>query len=246
MKLHPKIAELQSKIGTTPIWRGNNLLQPEETRKANNADTGRIVKSYHCMFNEVDDRGTVFLPGAFKRSIEERGPKSTAKYKITVLWMHDQRDPIGLPTVLEERDAGLYAEWEADDVPNGDRAVKQIRSGTINNFSFGFNPIWDKMEYNEKLDVIEIREVELLEISPVTIGANMNTYAVRGTGLEDEDLIEDTEDFIRSIPRRQQLELRNLIDRHILLAQRTKNDKSEKSGSGIDYKYILEKLKSKK
>lgn len=246
MKLHQKIIELQKRVGATPIWRGCEFEQPIEVRKANKETTDRMIKSYHCMFGQIDDRGTRFMKGAFKKSIDERGPKSSAKYKITVLWMHDQRDPIGLPSTLEENETGLYAEWEPDDVPNGERALKQIRSGTINNFSFGFKPIWEKMEYNYKEDVIEIMEVELLEISPVTMGANMNTFAVRGLGLKDEDLIDDTEDFIRSVPRKQQLELRNLIDRHISFARQNSADEPIESSSGVDYKYLLTNLKNLK
>ncbi len=246
MKLHPKIVELQKRVGTTPIWRGYDFEQPIDVRKSNIETGTRLIKSYHCMFGQIDDRGTRFMKGSFKKSIDERGPKSNAKYKITVLWMHDQRDPIGLPSTLEENDTGLYAEWEPDDVPNGERALKQIRSGTINNFSFGFKPLWEKMEYNYKDDCIEIMEAELLEISPVTMGGNMNTFAVRGTADNDEYLIEDTEDFIRSIPRKQQLELRNLIDRHISFAQQRDVDKPVKSSSGVDYKYLLDNLKTKK
>jgi HK97 family phage prohead protease len=243
MKLHPKVLEYRDKYARTPFLRYVDVPQAEEQRKANTESTDRILKTYHCMFGQVDDRGTRFMKGAFSRSIQERGPKSNAKYKITVLWMHDTRDPIGMPTVIEERDAGLYAEWEADDVPNGDRALKQIRSGTLNNFSFGFKPIWDKMEYNSQDDCIEVMEAELLELSPVTMGSNMNTYAVRGANNEsDDDLIEDTEDFIRSVSRKQQLELRQLIDRHRLDALVPQQPLTTKAGS-IDYNYLRKNLK---
>jgi len=240
-KLHPKIADLQKRY-QSPFWTGISAM---DTRKLNNNETDtRTIKAYYCMFGQVDDRGTQFLKGAFKRSIEERGPKSNAKYKITVLWQHDVRDPIGMPTILEEHDEGLYAEFEPDDVPNGERALKQIRSGTINNFSFGFKPMWDKMEYDSDKDAIIIMEAELLELSPVTMGSNMNTHSVRGATEEtDVFLFEETEDFIRSIPRKQQLELRQLIDRHRSDAC-TKPTSPNQAGS-IDYKYLLNNLKTK-
>lgn len=246
MKLHPKVIEYQQKHAKSPFLRYMDIQQDDDVRKANTTSENRLIKSYHCMFGQIDDRGTRFMKGAFKRSIDERGPNSTAKYKITVLWMHDVRDPIAIPTTLEETDKGLYAEWTPDDVPNGERALKQIRSGTINNFSFGFKPMWDKMEYNSDEDVIEILECELLEISPVTMGSNMNTHAVRSADGTESDifLIEDTEDFIRSIQRKQQLELRQLIDRHRLDAC-IQPTLTTKAGS-IDYKYLLDNLKLKK
>lgn len=247
-KLHPKIIEYQQTHAKSPFLRYMDIQQSEEIRKANTTTDNRLIKSYHCIFGQIDDRGTRFMKGAFKRSIEERGPNSNAKYKITVLWMHDTRDPIAVPTVLEENQIGLYAEWEPDDVQNGNRALKQIRSGTINNFSFGFKPIWDKMEYNSDDDCIEILECELLEISPVTIGSNMNTHAVRGSDGSETDafLIEDTEDFIKSVPRKQQLELRQLIDRHRLDALIPQQPLTARAGSTVDYKFLLQNLKSKK
>jgi HK97 family phage prohead protease len=241
MKLHTKIVELQNK-NKSPFWTYDSTI---DTRKLSTNTDDNVVKAYYCLWNQKDSHGTQFLRGAFKRSIEERGPNSSAKYKITVLYMHDQRDPIGLPSVLEERDDGLYAEFSPDDVPSGERVIKQIRSGTIQNFSFGFKPIWEQMKYNESTDTIEISEVELLEISPVTIGSNRNTYSIRGDNDKDEFIIEDTEDFIRSIPRKQQLELRQLIDRHRLDALTPQQPLTTKAGS-IDYKFLIDKLKLKK
>lgn len=248
MKLHPKVRELQLRIGTTPFLTFDKPFeQPENIRKVNTTTDTRLVKAYHCIWGQIDSYGTRWIKGCFARSIDERGPKSSAKAKIPVLWMHDRSDPIGLPSVLKEDEIGLYAEYEPDDVPSGNRVVTQTRSGTINNFSFGFNPIWDRMEYNYEDDCVDMMEAELQEISPVTsnFGANKNTYAVRSELGEyvDQFLIEDTEDFIRSIPRRQQLELRQLIDRHITLAKQSKPFETG-SNDEVDYDYLLTNLKN--
>jgi hypothetical protein len=103
------------------------------------------------------------------------------------------------------------------------------------------------------MDCILLKEIDLYEGSAVTIGANMETYAIRSAqdlSLAKEYLHDETEDFIRSIPRKQQLELRQLIARHISLAKiepdelRQKTlDNSEPTKGGIDYKYILNKFK---
>lgn len=244
--IHPKIKEL--KLRATPVTSSLAVNAKGELMDDN------TIKGYLVAWNVVDSYGTIFLKGCCAKSIQERGPESNSKYKITMLWQHDQRDPIGQFTVLKEDDYGLYFEARVDDVPNGLRAVKQIRSGTINQFSIGFDFLWDKMEYNEELDAIVLKEIDLFEGSAVTIGANSQTYAIRSVEnleAEKELLQDETEDFIRSIPRKQQLELRQLITRHISLAkfkpdelrQTPLETRAEPVEAGLDYTYLTQNLK---
>lgn len=65
-----------------------------------------------------------------------------------------------------------------DAVPNAKRAYYQLQDGDINQFSFGFEYIWDKLDYDEALDAFIVKEVKLYEISPVTLGANEMTEFV--------------------------------------------------------------------
>lgn len=272
--LHQKILELRKAVGTSPIHKRDCLISPvniEEIRRSkysavasdSEADESTTkdepIKAYHCLFGKKDEYGTIFEKGAFKRSIKERGPDSNAKYKITVLYMHDLKDPLCLPSVIKEDDTGLYSEWIPDpEAPNAARVIGQIRRGTINNFSFGFNYIWDKnaVRYDDKEEAVRVFDCELLELSPCTIGAQMGTYAIRGAnGLyEDETLIEETDSFIKRMPRKDQLELRELIDRHISLTklralelrQKDSNNERAPNETGLDYGYILSKLKNQK
>lgn len=221
-------------------------------------EDSRTIKGYAAVWGVIDSYRTVFIRGAFAKSINERGPESSSKYKILLLWQHDRRDPIGRVTVLREDDYGLYFEAELDEFPQGDRALAQIQSGTINQFSFGFNYVWDKIEYNEQLGAYEVREAELYEISPVTIGANMETFALRdpeGRAAIAEVLHAETEEFIRSIPREKQLELRQLFARHIALRdtpdephevrRRALEERAtpEPQETGIDYSFLRNNLK---
>lgn len=214
----------------------------------------RVIRGYAAVWGVIDSYGTVFIRGAFAKSIEERGPDSASKYKILMLWQHERHNPIGRVTVLREDDYGLYFEAEIDEIPEGDRALTQVNSGTINQFSFGFNYVWDKIEYNETLNIFEIREVELFEISPVTIGSNMETFALRspeGREAVLAALLEDAEYFIRSIPRDKQLEARQLFNRYTALRQVTEpievrqpslGDEQEPQTAGIDYNYLTQNL----
>jgi HK97 family phage prohead protease len=223
-ELHPKIKELKlrskpvevSRTGVTPD--GNLVdLKIRVSKKEE-----RVVKGYLTVWNTVDSYKTIWTKGCFAKSIRERGPDSQAKQKILFLWMHRQDEPLGQFRALVEDDYGLYFEAVIDKIPQGDRCLVQINSGTINQFSFGFDYIWDKVEWDEANQAVRIYEAELFEGSAVTFGANAETYAIRSKEQYNsamEMLQEETEDFIKSVPRSQRLELRQLIARHISLAE---------------------------
>ena len=244
--LHPKIAELKRRA--LPVT--NSSLSVDY--KGELVDDRR-VKGYLIVWGVVDSYGTVFRKGCCAKSIRDRGPKSNAKYKITMLWQHRQDEPLAVFDVLEEDDYGLYFEATLDEVPTADRALKQIRSGTLNQFSVGFDYIWEKMEFNDELNAIILNEIDLFEGSVVTIGANAETYALRSREQLEAELAilqDDTEDFIKSIPRKQQLELRQIIARHISLAKMEPQElrqnalhEREPIAAGLDQAFISKHLK---
>lgn len=199
----------------------NGVLQNLDFKPVTEQES-RAIKGYLCVWGVRDTHGTVFVKGCFAKSIAERGPKSSAKQKILFLWMHDTCDPIGQFDVLEEDDYGLYFEATVDNVENGERALIQTQSGTLNQFSVGFDYVWDKMEYDETRDAILIMEAILMEGSVVSFASNDQTYCIRSQEdfeMENSRLQNDTELFIRSIPKNLQLELRRLITRHKTLAE---------------------------
>lgn len=172
----------------------------------------RIVKGYLCRFGVRNEYGEKFVKGAFAKSIKERGPDSSARYKVTFLWQHDETDPLALFAVLREDDYGLYFETKPlDDVANADRCITQIRSGTLNQFSVGFYYIWDKIEYDEKDDSLVLLEADLMEGSVVTMGADSGTYAIRSGNMKYEDLHDEIDQFINQLPRKDRLQARNLF-----------------------------------
>ena len=254
---HNKILELRNKVGASPILFGHRfskLSQPIEIRaKKSVSDNPRLLRQYFAIWGVPDDYGTVPIKGCFAKSISDRGVGSKATYKITALYMHCQADSVGLPTVLEEDEIGLYAEVPIlEGIQVCDELVIRHTNGTCNNGSYGFNYIWDKMEYDEVNDVIIMKECDLFEISFVTIGAQTETYGVRNKeGIyTDEYLSDETEDLIRRLPRKEHLELRNLINRHITLAKNQPLEirqetliNNEPKHVGIDYEYLLNNLK---
>lgn len=258
MVLHPKIQALRNSIGHKPIHyfyptRKSYDSIPEEQRAVKTDSTDdRIIKQYFCIFGIPDDYGTIPIKGCFSKSLQERGPESNAKgYRITVLNQHCQSDPLCLPTILKEDKIGLYGEYRPDEgIPSNDTLVIRVKNGTINQGSYGFNYIWEKMEYDDATDMILMKEVNLFEVSPVTIGSQKETYIKRSANGEmaDEFLAEETEDIIKQIPRKLQLELRTIIDRHISLAklqpleQRQKALEDGKPQQEDLYDYLLKNL----
>lgn len=214
--LHPKIKELQSRQAATYItssFAHNGKTLDYRIR----VDEDRIIRGYLAVFNEKDDRGTAPIKGAFSKSIKERGPSSQAKQKILFLWFHDLCEPIGQFIELEEDDYGLRFAAAIDDIPQGDRALKQVRSGTLNQFSYGFLYVWDKMEYDEKTDTVRMMEVDLWEGSVVSYGSQKETFAIRSTEQLEaqlEDVSLDMENFLCNMPRAKQMEFRQLLTRY--------------------------------
>lgn len=149
-------------------------------------DEKHVIRVKFASFGNKDSAGDILVKGCFAKSINERGPQSDTNRKIAFLWQHDIYDPIGKVLEIEELDDGAYATVQLsnfDAVPNAKRAWYQLNDGDINQFSFGYQYMWDKMEYIEEEDAFLVKEVVLHEISVVTLGCNERTEymgAVKG------------------------------------------------------------------
>ena len=211
----------------------------------------RVVEGYGAIWGNTNLHQERFFKGAFKRSIEENGPGSNAAYQIKYRDEHGRA--MGLFDELKEDNIGLYFRTKPlDDVSWADDHLTQLRSGTINNFSNGFKYIFDErsMKWNEEDKVIDIFNARLFEISGTAIPSDMGTFAIRSLG--NDDIFELTEDFIKTLPRQNQLEARRIFAIHKSLnesmAQEAKlNDlQTEKpiEKRGIDYQYLINNLKN--
>lgn len=212
----------------------------------------RIVKGYLCIWGQRNLFGEKFIKGCFAKSIREHGPGTNAAYQIKFLNQHRQADPLALFAVLIEDEIGLYFETvPLDPVDSADRVLIQLKSRTLNNFSLGFDYLWNMVEWDDTDDSLVILEAILYEGSVVTIPADMGTYAMRC--IEDiAELNDDIEDFISLIPRKDQLQARSLfarqkslIDFDTPLEQRKKaRSNDEPVEAGIDYEYLSKHLTS--
>jgi HK97 family phage prohead protease len=236
--LHPKIKEL--KLRAKPVEYSGLYVDKDGKLvdvRTKASEDGYELSGYLAVFGIPDDKGTVAVRGCFAKSIQERGPASTAKYKITLLYNHRLDDPIGRIVELEEDEYGLRFKAILDKgVPSADRCAIQYRSGTLNQFSYGFEYVWDKMSWDDERNVVLMHECNLWEGTCCTIGQNQQTYAIRGKEDFDmyvEELQAKTDLIIRSVPRAHQMELKQLIAEHISLY----------SSKPVD---VIEEVRSKK
>ena len=152
-----------------------------------------IVTGYFSQFNSIDLDGDVIMPGAFTKTIAERGPDSS-KPEIAYLWQHDTTKPLGKLLVLREDNFGLYFEAKMSDTTWGEDALKLYRDGVITQHSIGYQVIKSvetTMDMEEEVEAIY--EVKLWEGSAVTFGANPNTPF---TGFKS---VEEREDRIKTL-----------------------------------------------
>lgn len=188
MKIDNKIQQKREKVKNRQLFKLT-------VKEASVVDEDKhVIEVKFASFGNVDSDGDLLVKGCFAKSINDRGPESSTNRKIAFLWQHDMRDPIGKIMKIEEREDGAYATVQLSDfdaVPNAKRAYYQLQEGTLNQFSFGFNYIWDKMEYDEEKDAFIIMEVKLYEISVVTMGANEETEYIGE--------IDDMKAFVRDL-----------------------------------------------
>lgn len=143
----------------------------------------REVAFYLSKFDVIDSDFDNIRKGAFKKSIDERGPNSNGNRKIAFLWSHDWDKPIGSFKELSEDQNGLFAVAKLGTSTAGSDAWQNYVDGIIREHSIGFQYIKDKMKFIETDETAiggfwDISEVKLFEGSAVTFGANEFTNVV--------------------------------------------------------------------
>ena len=143
----------------------------------------REVAVYLAKFGNVDSDNDVIQKGAFKKSIQERGPESSSNRKIAFLRHHDWEKQIGVFSKLQEDDNGLYAVGRLGTSTMGEDAWRDYQDGIIKEHSVGFQRVSDKTKFvkdtsNPLGGFTLLQEVKLWEGSAVTFGANELTNVV--------------------------------------------------------------------
>jgi uncharacterized protein len=114
-------------------------------------------------YNTVDLGGDKILPGAFTKTMQERGNE------IPMLWQHDPHTPIGKLSLVDSA-TGLMVKGKllVDEVPQAKIAYALLKAKVIKGLSIGYDTIKDSIEN----DVRQLKEVRLWEGSVVTFPMN--------------------------------------------------------------------------
>ena len=157
--------------------------------------TQGIVTGYFAMFGNKDLDGDIIEPGAFSKTIQERGPKG--KGLIKYLLDHDKNKAVAVINELYEDGKGLYYEAKVGSHMVGKDFLEMVKSGIINQHSFGFSVPKDKSYFDQSRKANIIKEVMMYEGSAIQfLGDNPETTHI---GLKSfEDYLKSLEKFIQT------------------------------------------------
>lgn len=119
-------------------------------------------EGYAALFGRVDLGRDLILPGAFARSLDERGASG-----VRMLFQHDPNEPIGTWQALREDATGLFVRGRLTlDVARAREVLALMRAGAIDGLSIGFRTVEGRTDPRSK--VRRLVRIDLWEISIVT------------------------------------------------------------------------------
>jgi len=129
---------------------------------------GGFFEGYGSTFGNLDRAGDIVESGAFEKSLTEHKSQGSAP---AMLLHHDMSRPVGKWTELREDGDGLHVKGKLSlGVRDADEAYTLLKDGVINSLSIGY--VVEKEKYNHTTRTNHLKEINLHEISLVTIPAN--------------------------------------------------------------------------
>lgn len=154
-----------------------------------------IIKAYFAVFGNVDSDNDIIEPGAFAKSIRERGPQGTNRIKH--LKFHDTRLAPGVPTELGEDEFGGWFISQLAKNSQGEFSTLakdtliEYEAGVITEHSHGFEVLQHDID---EAGINHIKESRLWEVSTLAAwGANSQTSTQFIKSLKSE------EEFIKAL-----------------------------------------------
>lgn len=165
-------------------------IQPEYEYKALTSEISDvdvkngIVTGYYAAFNNIDNGRDMIVPGAFTKTIAERGPNG--KKQILHLLNHWSSDVLGKPSVLKEDLKGLYFETKIVSTTLGVDTLKLYEAGVYNEHSIGYRTIkYEVVNAGTDDEYYKLIELKLWEGSTVPWGMNDETPFTGFKGLNN-------------------------------------------------------------
>lgn len=152
-----------------------NLTNAVVTKSADGSDEC-IIEGY-ANTSTKDRVGDVVLPVAFAKSLE------TYLKNPVLLANHDWNDPCGRVLEAKITENGLWIKARISDTRPDIKTL--IREGCLSTFSIGYNEL--VADFDESTKTKYIKELELLEISVVTVPANTEAMFTQATAKTENE-----------------------------------------------------------
>jgi len=137
----------------------------------------RIIQAYYFNSQSIDSDGDIIRPGAYTKSISERGPNSV-KPRIKHLFNH--WEGAGVVQELAEDEKGGFFTSKLGRHTVGRDTLLMYEDGLITEHSHGFDIVSSNNIKVDGADVREITEGILWEVTSLDKwGANMNTPVIK-------------------------------------------------------------------
>ena len=149
-------------------------------------DSGKIAGFFSTYEKTPDSYGDIIEPGAFTKTLEKR---KESGHPFPLCFNHDFSAVIGAVEAVEKEN-GPYVEGDFLDTQLGQDVRKMVQSGAIYQFSFAYDVLKrrDPSAEEKAAGVTNVlQEVEVYEVSVVTVPANQNAVITEvKTALEAE------------------------------------------------------------
>lgn len=123
---------------------------------------------YGSIFGNKDSYGDVVEKGAFSKSLAAHAERGS---RPKLFWQHDMHQPIGSWTEMKEDDTGLWVAGRLNmEVQKGREAHALLKAKDIDGLSIGYHTIEAKPD--KAAGVLRLKELDLVEVSVVSVGAN--------------------------------------------------------------------------
>ena len=192
----------------SPFEKAVGMRETKSFGEFKSFDGERVVIGLTSIFGNVDDGGDLIIPGAYRKTLAERGER------LRWLWQHDMSQP-PVAKIIEIREAardelpgevlakfpeangGLLVKREYLDTPRGNEVLAGLRAGAISEMSIGYDAI--QADYPEGFAVAgrpvrrRLKEIRLWECSDVNWGMNAATANLKTLDIDElttEELID--------------------------------------------------------
>lgn len=134
-------------------------------------------------YNTVDLGGDKILPGAFTKTMQEKGNE------VPMLWQHNPDEPIGTLQLSDSADGLMVKGQLLMDLDYAKKAYILLKAGVIKGLSIGFSTVKKDIQEGVRL----LKEIKLYEGSVVTFP--MNEHCMVTAVKKENGAIEVKDDF---------------------------------------------------